>query len=253
MHLTLIADTDVGIRKAQNEDSLMIKHAMTDQGEIALAVICDGMGGLAKGELASATVIREFAEWFDRRAVNRIFQGGLQAAQDDWDIMLRQLNVRIMDYGREHDYISGTTFSGILMFGNHYLTGQVGDSRIYRFQTGLEQLTKDQTVVQREVDEGKLTPGAALKDKRRSILLQCVGASRTVVPVFQYGTVGAATYLLCSDGFHHELTEREMCTAFLPETLTTEDVMQRNVRNMIEVVKSRGERDNISVVLIKAE
>lgn len=52
------ADTDIGISKSTNQDSVLIKHASTDKGEALMAIICDGMGGLSKGELASATVIR---------------------------------------------------------------------------------------------------------------------------------------------------------------------------------------------------
>lgn len=60
MHYTATADTDVGIAKANNQDSILIKHASTDIGEVLMAIVCDGMGGLAKGELASATVIRAY-------------------------------------------------------------------------------------------------------------------------------------------------------------------------------------------------
>ena len=65
MHYIAIGDTDKGIIKKTNQDSLLIKHGKSEKGEILLAIICDGMGGLEKGELASATVIREFTNWFD--------------------------------------------------------------------------------------------------------------------------------------------------------------------------------------------
>ena len=65
MHYLATADTDIGIVKQTNQDSVLIKHGEAKVGEILLAVICDGMGGLEKGELASATVIRAFSKWFD--------------------------------------------------------------------------------------------------------------------------------------------------------------------------------------------
>ena len=65
MRYTATADTDVGISKDTNQDSVLIKHATYPGGEVLMAIICDGMGGLSKGELASATVIRSFARWFD--------------------------------------------------------------------------------------------------------------------------------------------------------------------------------------------
>lgn len=65
MHYFATADTDIGNTKSTNQDSLLIKHASYCGGEVMLAVICDGMGGLSKGELASATVIKEFSKWFE--------------------------------------------------------------------------------------------------------------------------------------------------------------------------------------------
>ena len=57
--------TDVGIRKKTNQDSVLVMEADTELGNVLFSVVCDGMGGLAKGEVASATVIREFARWFE--------------------------------------------------------------------------------------------------------------------------------------------------------------------------------------------
>ena len=65
MHYMVVADTDVGIVKDTNQDSILVKQARYKEKEIVMAIICDGMGGLSKGELASATVIRALAQWFD--------------------------------------------------------------------------------------------------------------------------------------------------------------------------------------------
>ena len=65
MDFLIAAHTDVGIRKKTNQDSVLIKVADTDCGKVCFAAVCDGMGGLRKGELASATLIRDFSDWFD--------------------------------------------------------------------------------------------------------------------------------------------------------------------------------------------
>ena len=65
MKFNVAIHTDVGIRKETNQDSLCLKQAETDKGVILLAIICDGMGGLEKGEVASATVITAFSKWFE--------------------------------------------------------------------------------------------------------------------------------------------------------------------------------------------
>jgi len=58
MNFMIAAHSDVGIKKNTNQDSLLIKVAQTNRGKVCLCVVCDGMGGLSKGELASATVIK---------------------------------------------------------------------------------------------------------------------------------------------------------------------------------------------------
>ena len=65
MKYKFIAETDVGISRSTNQDSVLVKHAAYEKREVLMAIVCDGMGGLSKGELASATVIREFSKWFD--------------------------------------------------------------------------------------------------------------------------------------------------------------------------------------------
>ena len=61
MNFLTAAHTDVGIRKKTNQDSLMVRVADTEYGQVCMAVMCDGMGGLSKGELASATLSRLFS------------------------------------------------------------------------------------------------------------------------------------------------------------------------------------------------
>ena len=56
--------TDIGIRKKVNQDAALVLQAETDKGRMLFAVVCDGMGGLDKGELASSTVIKAFYKWF---------------------------------------------------------------------------------------------------------------------------------------------------------------------------------------------
>lgn len=63
MHFLAIADTDIGIARATNQDSALVKHAVYGGSEVLLAVLCDGMGGLSRGEVASATVVRACAKW----------------------------------------------------------------------------------------------------------------------------------------------------------------------------------------------
>lgn len=85
------------------------------------------------------------------------------------------------------------------------------------------------------------------------MLLQCVGASKVVDPQVILGTTERGAYMLCSDGFRHEISEREIYESLNPINLINKSAMHSNTEYLIELVKKRGERDNISVVLVKAE
>ena len=216
MRYTATADTDVGVSKSTNQDSVLIKHASIDTGEVLMAIVCDGMGGLARGELASATVIREFARWFDEDLPFELDEPDMQVIGGKWSLMLKDLNLKILEYGTQYGISLGTTFSGILFVGKHYLIAHVGDTRVYQIGSSLNQLTTDQTFVAREVSRGTMTAEQAKTDKRRNLLLQCVGASKTVEPQVICGTVEKGAYMLCSDGFRHEITEAEIYESLNP-------------------------------------
>lgn len=254
MRYKATADTDIGISKSRNQDSVLIKHASTEIGEVLLAVVCDGMGGLEKGELASATVIRAFSKWFDEELPFELETVDMQVIGAKWSLLLKELNVQIMEYSREHRIDGvGTTFSGILFVDGQYVIGHVGDTRVYHIGSSLTQLTTDQTFVAREISRGTLTPEQAKTDKRRNMLLQCIGASRVVEPQIICEKAEKGAYMLCSDGFRHEITEAEIYESLNPINLMNKDAMHSNAKYLIEQVKRREEKDNISVILIKAE
>lgn len=254
MRFIATADTDIGISKDTNQDSILIKHATVDGEEILLAVVCDGMGGLSKGELASATVIRAFSKWFDEELPFELENVDLQVIGSKWSLLLKELNAQILEYSKNHGIEGvGTTFSGILFIGDQYVIGHVGDTRIYHIGAALTQLTTDQTFVAREISRGTMTLEQAKTDKRRNLLLQCVGASKVVEPQIICGKTEKGAYMLCSDGFRHEITEAEIYESLNPINLMNKDAMHNNAKYLIEQNKSREEKDNISVLLIKAE
>jgi len=254
MHFRATADTDIGISKDTNQDSVLIKHAMADGKEVLLAVVCDGMGGLAKGELASATVIRAFAKWFDEELPYELENVDMQIIGAKWSFLLKELNLQIIEYSKANGIDGvGTTFSGILFVDGQYVIGHVGDTRIYHIGERLTQLTTDQTFVAREISKGTMTLEQARTDKRRNLLLQCVGASMVVEPQIICGYTEKGAYMICSDGFRHEVSEAEIYESLNPVNLINKDAMHNNARYLIEQDKSRGERDNISVLLIKVE
>ena len=112
-------------------------------------------------------------------------------------------------------------------------------------------MTTDQTFIAREISKGTMTPEQARTDKRRNMLLQCVGASAKIEPEIITGTIESGAYMLCSDGFRHEISESEIYESLNPVNLVNRDAMHSNVKYLIEKVKARQEKDNISVILVK--
>lgn len=253
MHFTAIADTDIGISKNTNQDSVMFKHASYNGDEVLMAIICDGMGGLSKGELASAIVIRAFEQWFSESLPYELENIDMKVISGKWTLLLKDLNIKIHEYGKKNGEDLGTTFSGILLAGNQYMIVHVGDSRVYYIGASIRQLTTDQTFIAREISRGTITPEQAKTDKRRNLLLQCVGASNTVEPQIIFGKTDRGAYLLCSDGFRHEITEEEIYESLNPINLMNKQAMHNNIRYLIERVKERKEKDNISAILIRAD
>lgn len=248
------AVTDAGIRKRTNQDSVCLKVADTKRnGQVAMCALCDGMGGWSKGELASATVIRSFARWFDEQLPCRLQDAYTwHKLSDEWKQMIQEENSKLMEYGKQIQANIGTTFSALLIIEEKYMIAHVGDCRIYRLDDMLEQLTEDQTEAQRKVQEGNLTQAEAKWDPGQHLLLQCVGGSTGVEPTIRFGNVRPdSAFLLCSDGFRHVLEEEEIYCMFQPDVLTDIDTMNRKSRQMIDTVKNRNETDNISVALIK--
>ncbi len=253
MNFIVSANTDIGIVKNTNQDSLSVKVINTSIGRMSFAILCDGMGGLAKGEVASASVIRAFDEWVNNE-LPHLCSAPLdqEVIKAQWEKILLDQNNIIKTYGARQGVKLGTTAVVMLLTDNQYFIMNVGDSRAYEFTDVMAQLTNDQTFVAREVALGNMTPEQAEVDERRSVLLQCIGASEEVYPDFFVGeTKQNATYMLCSDGFRHEITPDEIYEKFQPGVLMDDSTMNQNTLDLIELNKQRNERDNISVVLVR--
>ena len=95
MNYQIAIHTDVGIKKETNQDSLLVKQAVTEKGNIILAVVCDGMGGLEKGEVASATVINAFSVWFENELPTILSKNSYyEDVKYRWDRIIKEQNIK---------------------------------------------------------------------------------------------------------------------------------------------------------------
>lgn len=253
MNFIISATTDIGLVKETNQDSLSVKVLSTPQGKMVFAVLCDGMGGLSKGEVASGTLVTAFNDWVLNR-LPALCQATLQdhEIREEWEQLVIRQNQSIQAYGAKLGVSLGTTAVVLLLTQTRYYILNVGDSRAYEITDTLRQLTNDQTLVAREVALGHITEEQAHTDPCRSVLLQCIGASPQVYPDMFFGQIRQnAVYMLCSDGFRHEISPAEIFDSFRPERLLSDGDMQNQALGLIDLNKRRGERDNISVALVR--
>lgn len=253
MNFIVAATTDIGLTKQTNQDSHLVRVFSTVQGKIAFAVLCDGMGGLAKGEVASSSLIKVMMNWSEIR-LPVLCEGEIrdEDIRSEWCDLITRLNDKIKSYGKLCGANMGTTIAAILITEKRFYVLNVGDSRVYQIDNAVKAITKDQTLVAREVEMGNLTEEQAEHDPRRSVLLQCVGASDAVYPDMFFGQTKENTvYMLCSDGFRHEISNDEIFNYLNPYVMNNSEQMNANMQSLVELNKQRHERDNITVITIR--
>lgn len=245
--------TDAGNVKKVNQDSLSVKVVNSPKGKVAFAVVCDGMGGLEHGEIASKEVVLAFSTWFETEFANMFAREevSVQEIYEQWRQLVKGINEKLSKQASVDGALMGTTASVLLIYEDGYCLCHVGDSRIYEIHNSVQQLTQDQTLVAMEVEMGNLTKEEALVDPRRSILLQCVGASEVVEPQLETGRIEYdTTFLLCSDGFVHKIEPKELYDWFSPNHVWNKSILTETCKKAVELVEQRGEQDNITVVAI---
>ena len=253
MRFIVSGTTDIGLTKDTNQDSYNVRVFTTPWGRAAFAVLCDGMGGLSKGEVASSSLVNAFAKWSETRLPILLSAPNAPSeTQREWMEILQSFNTKIKAYGDQIGSPVGTTATVLLLTESWYCIGNVGDTRVYEIGEQARVLTRDQTVVAQEIAAGRLTPEQAEQDPRRNVLLQCVGASSDVLPEFYTGSTKCdMVYMLCSDGFRHEISTEEIQYYLNPSVMMDADGMQRNMCQLISINKQRQERDNITVITIR--
>jgi protein phosphatase len=236
----------VGRRRSSNEDAFFLDDTL------GLYVVADGMGGHAAGEVASQEAVDTVYGMVkrgldarnapldareDSRAACRLMESAVQAAT--------YMVYSIAELDREKSGM-GTTISAILMLGDHAVTAQVGDSRIYRVHAGrVEQLTEDHTLIAWQLKQGLITEQEARRSPHRNVITRAVGnreyvqVDTRIVPV-----VAGDRFVLCSDGLHGYLQEQDIPTVL---ALGGEAAVKR----FIEIANERGGKDNITVVLVE--
>ena len=244
--LLYAARTDVGMIRSGNEDNFAV-DASADRG---LFIVADGMGGHAAGEVASEMAVQIVELELKGAASDLANQATAQQAGDKVAAALRKANRNIHDRTmHEVDKQGmGTTASVLVVSPSRYLIGQVGDSRVYLLRDGsLQQLTKDHSYVQEQVDAGFLTPEQARYHPYSNVITRCVGASPDVEPDIYKGEVRVGDlFLVASDGLTGMVDDRRLQTLLLSRTEP-----ERKVHLLISEANGRGGLDNITAIIVQ--
>jgi len=226
--------------RAGNEDSF---YADADPTR-GLFIVADGMGGHAAGEVASEMAVqivtRELATIRDLG--DGVVPHVASALKSANQAIFRRTLAEVDKQGM------GTTVSVLLLAGERYLIGQVGDSRAYLLRRGeFQQLTKDHSYVQEQVDAGFLTPEQARYHPYSNVITRCVGANDSVEPdVFSGQVRDGDVFLVASDGLTGMVDDRR-----LQQLLSSNAQPRRVVDALIAEANGRGGLDNITAVLVQ--
>lgn len=252
MDFYISAVTDAGIKKSVNQDCVFAEQIDTPTGRVAFAVLCDGMGGHERGEVASAFLVTAFANWM-YESLPKLASAPIEdhRIREEWTALISRQNAQIRQYGLQYGITVGSTVTALLLTQERYYILNIGDSRAYEIGAAVRQLTDDHTVAANEVRLGNMTPEQAESAPIKNVLTRCVGVAERVYPDMFFGTPQRNTvYMLCSDGFRHCVSAGEMHEFLFAKSSGDPWRMKTQAETLVEINKQRGETDNISVITI---
>lgn len=238
-----------GVGKNINEDNYMVVSAETAYGEACMAVVCDGVGGLAQGSKASKWVTDKLRSWFKLFTKNKISCGNIT---DELKKVISQLNGELVQMGNDAGTKMGTTVSAILFIDGMYYVFHVGDTRIYHFSEGIRCMTIDHTLLATKIRNGQMTEEKAKDSQEKKILLQCVGADDVLEIQNSNGSYECGdVYMLCSDGQYNQLYDGEIEDVLEAVQEMEQDEMESTALELAETVRFRGEKDDMTCIFVK--
>jgi len=250
MRITSCGITDVGVKRTNNEDNYLIND------ELYLYVVCDGMGGHAGGEFASAIAVNTVEEVL----ANLEHTPEIAEVRDDGavEVMRERLRYAVRLAGKrifekaaaEPEYRGmGTTCLALLVDGANAFVAHVGDSRGYLVREArIEQLTEDHSLVNEKIRSGELTPEQARHHKLKNIITRSLGYTEDVEIDIQVRAVRRGDrFLLCSDGLSNLVDPLEMGEALRGMG------PQEAARHLVNLACQRGGDDNITCVVARVD
>ena len=227
-------------RRPNNEDVVFTRF---DPRYPLIAAVSDGMGGHAAGEVASRISIEALDTWTRELA---------DAPQNVLVDAFFNANAQVIAAAeQERTYRGmGSTLVAAIFYHDHFITANIGDSRLYLLSGGeMRQVTFDHSYVQELVRRGFLTAEEARNHPRKNVITRCIGMESSFEPdVFYTRWNPKDLILLCSDGLSDVLTEGDMLSI-----IQREADLDALAQALFDAAFEKGSEDNISLVLVRNE
>jgi serine/threonine protein phosphatase PrpC len=246
MIVEICSETDPGLARRQNEDSIAFDAAS------GLCILADGMGGHNAGEVASgmatAFIKAELLDWMTKadKGINPV------DLQDAMAESINKANGAIYHMSQANLQYAGmgTTLVVGVFCDNILMLAHIGDSRCYRLRdNNLLQLTKDHSFLQEQVDAGLVMADQTLPRIGQNLITRALGVADTVqADIVAHDILPHDIYLMCSDGLS-DMVSDDAISAILLST----DPLEQKARQLIAVANDGGGRDNISVLLAQVD
>ncbi|MCW8955551.1 MAG: protein phosphatase 2C domain-containing protein [Gammaproteobacteria bacterium] len=251
MHVEIYGGTDRGLQREHNEDA--IRHAQFDQARISLALVADGVGGHAGGEIASRLAADVMDNYITSCVTQAVSGGGYSEhwLQQSLASAIQRANREIISGQQDTSLASmATTIVSILIKDQQLVLGYLGDSRCYRWRDGkLQQITQDQTLAQQMLDQGIINQKQYMVSPYHHVLSRALGLGEiSTVDIHLHKILDGDIFLLCSDGLTNCLSDSS-----ITEILISRSDITQATEELITCANDAGGVDNISVVLVKCE
>ncbi len=231
--------TNIGAKRKINQDACLAASINHNGREYFVFAAADGLGGHRSGEVASQVAINYI--------IDHLYEVDDYFNYSDMDHFLNKVNSEIVRNSLHNPDLSGmaTTLTLCILDTQKLSISQIGDSRAYKInKEGITRLTKDHSLVQMLLDEGRLSADESVNHPQRNVITRALGTdSRVKIDLYDYDLDPDDTYLVCTDGLYSMVNETKIC-----------EIVQNNppveaVKELINLANENGGNDNITVLI----
>ena len=240
--MKIVAKTDKGLVRENNQDAYAVGEL---PGEVAWAVVCDGMGGAAGGNIAAALAVKVISDKITSSYNEKLRDSSIKNLLDS-AITAANIEVYDMAYSRPDLKGMGTTVVAVVVRDNVAHIAHAGDSRAYIVnKDGVEQITVDHSLVQNLVDRGEITKEEAEHHPNKNVITRALGVDKRIdVDFSEVDLQGNETLILCTDGLSNCVNNTEIA----------DDIKDGQyyafADRLVKRANKNGGNDNITVVAI---